>query len=128
MICLGFTSSTDHGSVALFNKNKVTQLASWTKKEQASEAITLKIKTGLARKKISFADLNLIAVDKGPGSFTETRIGVNIAKTLSYSSKNPVLSLNSLNLLAHQYSSDKASKKHIFNLIDAHKSLFYFRN
>src|ERR1700677_5354942 len=104
MICLGFTSSTDRGSVALSYKNKIIKLASWTRKEQASEALTLKIKSGLKKLKLSFKDLSLIAVDKGPGSFTGSRIAVNVAKTLAYSLKIPIAPMTSLDILAFGFS------------------------
>ena len=44
-------------------------------------------------------NINKIAVCKGPGSFTGTRIGVTIAKTLSYANNIPIVSLTSLDLI-----------------------------
>ena len=44
-------------------------------------------------------NINKIAVVKGPGSFTGTRIGVTIAKTLSYANKIPIVSMTSLDLI-----------------------------
>lgn len=44
-------------------------------------------------------DLNKIAVCIGPGSFTGTRIGVTMAKTLSYSLNIPIVSLTSIDLI-----------------------------
>ena len=43
-------------------------------------------------------DLNKIAVCIGPGSFTGTRIGVTIAKTIAYSIKIPIVSITSIDL------------------------------
>jgi tRNA threonylcarbamoyladenosine biosynthesis protein TsaB len=129
MICLGFTSSTDRGSIAISYKNKIIKLASWTRKEQASEALTLKIKSGLKKLKLSFKDLTLIAVDKGPGSFTGSRIAVNVAKTLAYSLKIPIAPMTSLDVLAFGFSKTMKNKapSTVFTLLDAHKSLFYFQ-
>lgn len=44
-------------------------------------------------------NLNKIAVCIGPGSFTGTRIGVTIAKTLAYSLNIPIVSLTSIDLI-----------------------------
>ena len=45
-------------------------------------------------------DLNKIAVCAGPGSFTGTRIGVTIAKTLAYTLNIDIVKLTSLDLVA----------------------------
>lgn len=43
--------------------------------------------------------INKIAVCIGPGSFTGTRIGVTIAKTMAYSLNIPIVSLTSIDLI-----------------------------
>lgn len=48
---------------------------------------------------ITKKDLDKIAVCIGPGSFTGTRIGVTIAKTLAYSLNIPICTLSSLDLV-----------------------------
>lgn len=48
---------------------------------------------------IDIHDINKIAVCIGPGSFTGTRIGVTIAKTLSYSLNIPIVTLTSIDLI-----------------------------
>ena len=44
-------------------------------------------------------DLNKIAVCIGPGSFTGTRIGVTIAKTIAYSMNIPIISILSIDMI-----------------------------
>lgn len=44
-------------------------------------------------------DINKLAVCIGPGSFTGTRIGVTIAKTMAYSLSIPIVSLSSIDLV-----------------------------
>ena len=48
---------------------------------------------------LKVSNINKIAVCKGPGSFTGTRIGVTIAKTLAYANNIPIVSLTSLDLI-----------------------------
>lgn len=50
---------------------------------------------------IKLKDLDLLAWNAGPGSFTGLRIGASVIQALSYSLALPVLSLSSLELLAH---------------------------
>ena len=45
------------------------------------------------------SNISKIAVCIGPGSFTGTRIGVTIAKTMSYSLNIPIVTLTSLDLV-----------------------------
>jgi tRNA threonylcarbamoyl adenosine modification protein YeaZ len=44
-------------------------------------------------------ELGLIAVIKGPGSFTGIRLGVTIAKVMAYALNIPIVSLSSLDLI-----------------------------
>ena len=48
-----------------------------------------------------FEDLDGVAVAKGPGSFTGTRIGIAAARGLALAVSTPLLGVNSLEALAH---------------------------
>jgi tRNA threonylcarbamoyl adenosine modification protein YeaZ len=129
MMILGFTTSTNFNSIACYSKNKFIKPLLWPRKEQQSEALTLHIKNYLKKNDVEFGDLSLIAVDQGPGSFTGTRIAVNVAKTLAYDLNLPVFARSSLDLMATGVAM-KFSKKlpfTIFSVLDAHRSLFYFQ-
>ena len=49
---------------------------------------------------IQFSDLNAVAVSQGPGSYTGLRIGVSAAKGLCYALNIPMISLDTLHVLA----------------------------
>lgn len=70
---------------------------------------------------ISLKDLNLIAVNHGPGSFTGIRAGVTTAKTLSKELSKPAIGVNSLDILRKTYENlDPAV------VLDARREMFYF--
>lgn len=50
---------------------------------------------------IELADLNGLAWNAGPGSFTGLRIGASVIQAIAYGARLPVLSLSSTEILAH---------------------------
>lgn len=61
----------------------------------------------------TWADLGFMAVAKGPGSFTGTRIGVVTVRTLAQQLEIPVYPISSLAIAAWTLSKEKAEKKAI---------------
>ncbi len=55
----------------------------------------------LSKSEISIDDLDAIAVTKGPGSYTGLRVGMSAAKGLSYALKKPLITISTLELMAH---------------------------
>lgn len=49
---------------------------------------------------LHFSDLNAVAVSQGPGSYTGLRIGVSAAKGLCYALNIPMISVDTLHILA----------------------------
>jgi len=68
-----------------------------------SERLTTFIDKLLTYSKITFKDLNAIAVSKGPGSFTGLRIGVSTAKGLCYGLDIPLIAINTLDSLCANF-------------------------
>ncbi len=72
---------------------------------------------------ISFSDLSAVAVSKGPGSYTGLRIGVSAAKGLCYTLDIPLISVDTLQVLASAAEADKDSL--IIPLLDARRMEVY---
>lgn len=74
------------------------------KEEMASNihagSLTLFIKAVMDTAKLAFADLDAIAVSKGPGSYTGLRIGVSTAKGLCYALDKPLIAIDTLKMMA----------------------------
>ena len=77
----------------------------------------------LSAAEIAPADLDLIAVTNGPGSYTGLRIGVTTAKTFAYSLRIPLIGVNSLEALAAACNMDPVSL--ICPVIDARNARVY---
>lgn len=56
----------------------------------------------LAQAELGLSDIDLLAVDTGPGSFTGIRIGLGVTQGLAYAADLPVFGINSLAALACQ--------------------------
>lgn len=67
-----------------------------------SENLHLFISGALEKAQISLAQLDAIAVSKGPGSYTGLRIGVSAAKGLCFALDIPLISIDTLHTFAFQ--------------------------
>ena len=80
------------------------------------------IKEALLESKLTIKEIEAIAVGKGPGSYTGLRIGVSAAKGLCFANDIPLISINSLEILAHSTTIDKG---YIIPMIDARRMEVY---
>jgi len=71
---------------------------------------------------VGFADLQAIAVSKGPGSYTGLRIGVSAAKGLCFANNLPLISVPTLTVLAHKVAEPKGQ---IVAMMDARRMEVY---
>lgn len=139
MLILAFTTSTDHGGLALLKyragRSEMVAEKSWSRNSLHSDVLVEAVEKVFHRSKVDLSDLKLIAVDKGPGSFTGCRVAVNVARAMAFTLDIPVFAVSSLDILAHgAVHSQKpalalvpASDKIFLTLLDAHKSLTYGR-
>ena len=118
-IILNIETATKNCSVALAKDGKTIvckELA--TENFSHAEKLHVFIEQILVESDVQFSELNAIAVSQGPGSYTGLRIGVSSAKGFSYALNIPLISVDTLQLLAKQITIDKGI---ILPMIDARR-------
>tara|TARA_B100001778_G_scaffold316278_1_gene303056 strand:- start:20 stop:682 length:663 start_codon:yes stop_codon:yes gene_type:complete len=80
-------------------------------KSRASQIILSSIDKIMSDNKLDVSDLNLIIFNKGPASFTGTRIAASVCQAIGYTLNIPVIGVNSLSLMAYKYNYEKHYSK-----------------
>ena len=87
-----------------------------------AERLHLYIDAVLKQTQTEFSQIDAIAVSKGPGSYTGLRIGVSAAKGLCFGLDIPLISLPTLEVLAHKTQIEEGS---IVATLDARRMEVY---
>jgi tRNA threonylcarbamoyladenosine biosynthesis protein TsaB len=87
-----------------------------------AEKLHVFIEDILKESQINFQEIKAIAVSKGPGSYTGLRIGVSTAKGLCYALGIPLISVDTLQVLAQQVSVENGL---IVPMLDARRMEVY---
>lgn len=74
----------------------------------------------------SLKDLDAISVNEGPGSFTSLRIGLVMAKGLSFALNLPLILIPGLKALASNGIKSFPEKEYFLSLIDARRDEVYY--
>lgn len=102
-IVLNLETATTNCSVSIGSDGKVIALVEQnTAAFSHAEQLHVFIEEALKIATLSFHDLDAIAVSRGPGSYTGLRIGVSAAKGLCFSLGIPLISIGTLESIAHQ--------------------------
>lgn len=99
MIVLGIESCGDIGSVALVSQEKIIGEITINVKKNHSITLAPMVANLLKLANMEVKDLDAIAVDVGPGSFTGLRIGISLAASLAYGQDLPVVRVTGLDAL-----------------------------
>ena len=87
-----------------------------------AEKLHIFIQECLQEANLEMKDLDAVAVSKGPGSYTGLRIGVSAAKGIAFSIDIPLLSVPTLEVLAHVVKNPEGL---IIPMIDARRMEVY---
>jgi tRNA threonylcarbamoyladenosine biosynthesis protein TsaB len=94
-------TSSDCCSIAVARDEKIISIKeSKTEKNHAS-VITVFIDEAIKESGISFNELDAVAINGGPGSYTGLRIGLSAAKGLCYALNKPLIMIDALMGLRH---------------------------
>ncbi len=99
ILCL--ETATNICSVALCHSNEVLAMREGEGQNVHSERITIFIDEALKEAGVTYADLDAVAVSKGPGSYTGLRIGVSTAKGVCYAADKPLMAIDTLAAMAY---------------------------
>ncbi|MFH6768540.1 tRNA (adenosine(37)-N6)-threonylcarbamoyltransferase complex dimerization subunit type 1 TsaB [Gaetbulibacter aquiaggeris] len=102
-IILNIETATTNCSVSLSKEGKIIiSKEDYDKNYSHAERLHVYIDEILKRGHIQANQLDAIAISKGPGSYTGLRIGVSAAKGLCFALNKPLISVSTLEALAHQ--------------------------
>ena len=121
MLILGISTSSNIASVALSKDAECIKELNINNNKTHSETLLPLINELLSETNIKLQDINLIACDNGPGSFTGIRIGISTVKAIAESLNIPVVAVSSLEGLVYNINSSEC----ICSLIDARNNQVY---
>lgn len=110
MRILGIDSSSYPASVAVVENERIVAEFFIHTKLTHSQTLMPMVKAVLDMTKLAVNDMDLIAVSKGPGSFTGVRIGVASAKGIAFPGSINCCGVSSLEALAYNFFSDMDDK------------------
>lgn len=125
-ILLHIETSTTNCSVSISENGNVIALVEQNDAGYShAENLHLFIIKALKTAGLDKSQLDAVAVSKGPGSYTGLRIGVSTAKGICFAIDKPLIAVDTLTVLARQYSIDKTVNAFIVPLIDARRMEVY---
>ncbi|RKR14102.1 tRNA threonylcarbamoyladenosine biosynthesis protein TsaB [Maribacter vaceletii] len=102
-ILLNLETATTNCSVSIAKDGELIVLKEHDSSNYShAEQLHIFIEEALQEASLSSKDIDAIAVSKGPGSYTGLRIGVSAAKGLCFSLDVPLISIATLESMAHQ--------------------------
>lgn len=122
MIWLGIDTANSPLAVAIVKDGQIITAEVTNIKVNHSAGVMPAIEHVFKRVNISPKEIDAIAVSQGPGSYTGVRIGVTIAKTLSWTLQKPLVGVSSLQVLA---ANAEMYQGIICSLIDARRQNVY---
>ncbi len=101
MKILGIDTSATAASVAVVDENKIIGEFSINTALTHSQTLMPMVESLLNNTGVSLSDIDAIAVNAGPGSFTGVRIGVAAVKGMAFSTDIPCISVSTLHSMAY---------------------------
>lgn len=127
MKVLALSTSTHRGSAAILEDDRVLGVSNYADLGGHAERIFSAVTEALDAAAVKRSDIELIACDIGPGSFTGVRVGVASAKGLALGLGVPLVGVGSLEAMADAAFVQEAAKPRdlVTTVIDAKKQEFF---
>ncbi|MEA3356641.1 MAG: tRNA (adenosine(37)-N6)-threonylcarbamoyltransferase complex dimerization subunit type 1 TsaB [Candidatus Bipolaricaulota bacterium] len=123
MITLGLDTSEVWGGVALWDGATVVDEAMTKERFQHAEGLLPLVENLLVTNKLVRHDIELVSVNRGPGSFTGLRIGIATAKGLSQSMAVPLVGVDG----PYAYRAQVGDAAHVCVIIPNRRDLVYIQ-
>lgn len=123
---LAIETATKVCSVAVAEEDMVIGETSLFAPRVHAERLVIIINNLLENLKLSYDDLDAVAVSIGPGSFTGLRIGLSVAKGIAFAQDKKLISVPTLEAIAHHVLTYDDSKKIIVPILHARADEFYY--
>lgn len=101
MKVLAIEASGNVASVAVANEEKILAEITTDSKKTHSQTLLPMIDEVLKKSESSVADMDFIAISKGPGSFTGLRIGSATAKGMAFAANKKIVEVGTLEAMAY---------------------------
>lgn len=122
MTILGIETATITGGLAIVKDRKLLAQLSLNVQVTHSERLLPGLQYLLLQANLKTADMDVMAVSIGPGSFTGLRVGLGIAKGLAFASGKPIIPVPTLEAFAWNF---PFSAYPVCPLLDARKKELY---
>ena len=118
-LILHIDTAVQTASVCLANDEKILDTLTNPSEKESASWIHTAIQRLLEADNYTLQQLDAIAVTKGPGSYTGLRVGMATAKGLCYALSKPLITINTLQMMAA--SADHSSAQLFCPMIDARR-------
>ncbi|HEU4717649.1 MAG TPA: tRNA (adenosine(37)-N6)-threonylcarbamoyltransferase complex dimerization subunit type 1 TsaB [Bacteroidia bacterium] len=118
-------SSAATCSVALSARGEIVSIREIREPNKHAEVLTVFCDEVMKDAGLSFAQLDAVAVSKGPGSYTGLRIGVSAAKGICYATGKPLIAVGTLDAMAQGMKAEAKANDLLCPMIDARRMEVY---
>ncbi|MCR5150048.1 MAG: tRNA (adenosine(37)-N6)-threonylcarbamoyltransferase complex dimerization subunit type 1 TsaB [Clostridiales bacterium] len=123
MIILAIDSTAKTAGAAVIRDNILVSECYTNSGLTHSKTMLRLIDNCLSQAELKLSDINMIAVNNGPGSFTGVRIGVSLVKGLSFDNGIPVCAVSALDSIAYNFINDDC---YVLSCMDARCEQIYW--
>ncbi|EJF75430.1 tRNA (adenosine(37)-N6)-threonylcarbamoyltransferase complex dimerization subunit type 1 TsaB [Bartonella alsatica] len=128
MLILAIDTASIYCAVALIRHKSVIARISERMNKGHAEKLIGDITQIMIQANMTLNQVDRIAVNIGPGSFTGVRVGVSTARALALALEIPAVGVNALEALAAQTATNKNTASAITVVIEAGRDMFYHQN